>query len=56
MEKKAFEVLHHMERSWWYRGRSRALAQITEKTKKTPKSTLDFGAGWGGMYEDLSAL
>ena len=55
MEKKAFEILHAMERSWWYRGRSRVLAQLTKRAGKTPQTILDFGAGWGGMYEELSA-
>jgi 2-polyprenyl-3-methyl-5-hydroxy-6-metoxy-1,4-benzoquinol methylase len=58
MERKAFELLHHMEDSWWYRGRAAVvrgvLAERMEQVKKGKKNVLDFGAGYGGMFNELA--
>jgi 2-polyprenyl-3-methyl-5-hydroxy-6-metoxy-1,4-benzoquinol methylase len=55
MERHAFELLNAMERSWWYRARARAIRVSLQKAS-APRTgdVLDFGAGFGGMFETLS--
>ncbi len=54
MERKAFELLNQMERSWWYRARARVVATALGRVGVQRVSTvLDFGAGFGGMYPSL---
>ena len=58
MKKEAFSLLHEAERSWWYRGRAHAIhalfARVRVRLSKKP--ILDFGAGHGGMFDDLARL
>lgn len=55
MKREAFTLLHDMESSWWYRGRAvivqSALSRSTGAMQN--EEALDFGAGYGGMYEVL---
>lgn len=54
MERKAFELLNQMERSWWYRARARVSRTALERAHVLRVAdVLDFGAGFGGMYESL---
>jgi len=52
MRKKAFQLLHDMEDSWWYQGRRVVVSKILSKflLNKEQISILDFGAGYGGMF------
>jgi SAM-dependent methyltransferase len=54
MEREAFTLLHEMENSWWYRGRSAVVRGLLEKRPLESVDVLDFGAGYGGMYAELS--
>ena len=57
MERKAFQLLSDMERSWWYRGRARVVKEALRRTSAPLFSDLlDFGAGYGGMYGALSEI
>ena len=55
MQKKAFSLLHAMERSWWYRGRKIIARTVLNRFIGTNKKlkVLDFGAGYGGMLDIL---
>lgn len=53
MNKDAYNLLEAAEDSWWYRGRSAAVrAALSRVSPRGP--VLDFGAGYGGMQEELS--
>lgn len=55
MERKAFELLSDMEKSWWYRGRAATVrTALAQCGAGRVNDVLDFGAGYGGMYENLS--
>ncbi len=57
MQRKAFQLLSDMERSWWYRGRARMVrAALKRIHTHTFVDLLDFGAGYGGMYGELSEI
>lgn len=46
-----------MEKSWWYRGRAAAVhAALAHCGANKAEDVLDFGAGYGGMQEELSML
>lgn len=55
MDRKSFELLRAMEHSWWYDGRA---ATVTAALKRVGidqgSEILDFGCGFGGMYETLA--
>ena len=53
MERHQFTLLHDMENSWWYKGRSVVLTGIL-KRMPIAFETLDFGAGFGGMFPMLA--
>ena len=57
MDRTAFELLRNMEKSWWYRGRARVVhaALVLAHAKKVP-DVLDFGAGFGGMRDELARV
>lgn len=51
------ELLHRGEESWWYKGRAYVVALILSRVlKEKITRSLDFGAGYGGMYELLHAI
>lgn len=51
MERSAFALLSHMERSWWYRGRAKVVQTLVRRVRRShAKRILDFGAGSGGMF------
>ncbi len=54
MEQKAYKLLHDAEGSWWYRGRTTVVRGILGHIKRDSMNMLDFGAGFGGMYEVLA--
>src|SRR4051812_17259596 len=58
MERPAFELLHGMENSWWYRGRALTVNRVLNRVYKNgigkALRVLDFGAGFGGMHKTLS--
>jgi len=56
MRKEAFQLLHDMEDSWWYRARKMVVSRVLDKflDKKKNVLILDFGAGFGGMFDTLS--
>jgi SAM-dependent methyltransferase len=54
MEKQAFRLLHAMEDSWWYRGRSAVVRSVLAREVPSSSKVLDFGAGFGGMYNELA--
>lgn len=57
MERAAFKLLSSMEKSWWYRGRAAAIrAALLHCGAETVEDVLDFGAGYGGMYGELSRV
>ena len=54
MERSAYDLLQS-EKSWWYRGRARALAAALSGSRvPVLKNVLDYGAGYGGMRDELS--
>jgi len=48
-------LLYEAERSWWYRGRAAVVSSVLGRFEKGARvgSTLDFGAGFGGMLDTL---
>jgi SAM-dependent methyltransferase len=57
MERKSFHLLGDMEKSWWYRGRTAIIhAALAHSGPKNVPDALDFGAGYGGMYEALAQI
>lgn len=58
MKKEAFALLREAERSWWYRGRALAIKATLRRARIVlpVESILDFGAGFGGMYAELSRI
>lgn len=58
MKRAAFDLLKNMEDSWWYRGRALSVrAQLARAgAGKTEIPVLDFGAGFGGMHDELARL
>jgi len=55
MQKEAFKLLHDSESSWWYRGRALAVKSVLDRFLCKGETILDFGAGFGGMRNLLSA-
>lgn len=56
MERSAYTLLKDMESSWWYRGRTRAVAAALKHAQvPTVDAVLDYGAGYGGMLQALSS-
>lgn len=57
MERKAFQLLHDAESSWWYRGRANVVARVLLQfaTRSSDNTVLDIGSGWGGMFSTLSS-
>lgn len=58
MKKEAFALLKEAETSWWYFGRARAIRALFKRAnvEKANGSVLDFGAGFGGMFNELKRL
>lgn len=56
MDRKAFSLLHNMEDSWWYRGRSAVISRALTRVKGPVARTLDIGAGFGGMADILNVV
>lgn len=57
MERKAYELLESIERSWWYRGRAAAVHTALKKCGIVRcDNVLDFGSGCGGMSDTLRAI
>jgi SAM-dependent methyltransferase len=57
MERTAFNTLQAMERSWWYRGRARVVsAALRNVGVRNAQRILDFGSGFGGMYDALATI
>lgn len=59
MRKEAFKLLHDIEDSWWYQGRKNVVGKVLEKflskgERENKREVLDFGAGFGGMLEELN--
>lgn len=55
MDQHAFELLHTIEASWWYRGRAAVIRGVLARVHHPgAMQILDFGAGYGGMYEELA--
>jgi len=54
VERIAFTLLHEIEESWWYRGRIAVVRGILTRAAQIPMTILDFGAGYGGMYDTLA--
>lgn len=55
MKKAAFGLLRDMENSWWYRARAALSAKVLSRyAGNTKQKILDFGAGYGGMFDPLS--
>lgn len=55
MKKEAFALLKGMEHTWWYRGRSAAVRSLLARAGASKEGhALDYGAGFGGMYQTLS--
>lgn len=55
MKRKAYALLSKIERTWWYRGRTAAVhAALSRVRLYRIGSILDFGAGYGGMREELA--
>jgi len=55
MERAAFILLHESESSWWYRGRAVIVRGVLDQIRRDNLSIIDFGAGYGGMYDTLAA-
>jgi SAM-dependent methyltransferase len=54
MKLEAFKILHDMEESWWYRGRRMVASKLLSKfIKERNLEILDFGSGYGGMFDFL---
>lgn len=55
MESRMFKLLQETEGSWWYRGRAIIVSRVLRQCKKNSAqgSALDFGAGFGGMFDTL---
>lgn len=57
MDTHAFSVMHQSEGSWWYRGRVSAIKSALARSHIAQvNDVLDFGAGYGGMREELSKI
>lgn len=54
MKIDAFKLLHDMEDSWWYKGRMILVDKLLRRLKKVNNKILDFGSGYGGMYDTLA--
>lgn len=55
MERTAFKLLHDLENTWWYEGRAGVVKQVLKRlTLPSDAKILDFGAGFGGMFNTLS--
>lgn len=54
MERKAFQLLHDAESSWWYQGRALVVRRVLKHfATRTPYRICDIGAGHGGMFSRL---
>jgi SAM-dependent methyltransferase len=53
MERKAFQLLHDAEASWWYRARATVVERVLAHYSHGPQTILDLGAGFGGMAPTL---
>src|ERR1700722_2615014 len=54
MERGAYDLLES-EKSWWYRGRARVLsAALSHSRVPVLQNVLDYGAGYGGMRDELA--
>lgn len=48
------ELLHEGEHSWWYRGRAAVVSSVLKGLNVGHiERSLDFGAGYGGMFDTL---
>lgn len=58
MKKEAFELLKEAETSWWYKGRASAIRALLARSgvKEGNGPVLDYGAGYGGMHDELERL
>ena len=54
MERRAYELLSGMERSWWYRGRALVVTRALRRFATCGQLVLDYGAGSGGMHASLA--
>jgi SAM-dependent methyltransferase len=57
MQRKAFQLLHDAESSWWYQGRMLVVARVLAHflNTKTNYHIADVGAGYGGMLSLLKS-
>lgn len=54
MERKAFQLLHDAENSWWYQGRANVIRRVLKKfINSHTENICDVGAGFGGMLAIL---
>lgn len=53
MERKAFQLLHDAEASWWYRARALVVERVLAHYSLGTQTILDLGAGFGGMAQTL---
>lgn len=53
MERKAFQLLHDAEASWWYRARAIIVERVLKHYTRDVQTILDLGAGFGGMASTL---
>lgn len=52
MKAPVYDMIHHAERGWWYRGRTAAIRAIINRARVLPRGkALDYGAGYGAMRE-----
>lgn len=56
MRREAFNVMHNIEDSWWYKGRAYVVYNVLDTFLKTKniENVLDLGSGFGGMFPYLS--
>lgn len=53
MEWHQFTLLHDMEDTWWYKGRSAVIVGVLGRAPRALE-VLDFGAAFGGMFSTLA--
>jgi hypothetical protein len=52
MKPPVYDMIHHAERGWWYRGRTAAVRAMINRAGMLPRGkALDYGAGYGAMRE-----
>lgn len=52
MKPPVYDMIHHAERGWWYRGRTAAVRAMINRAGVLPRGkALDYGAGYGAMRQ-----